>query len=416
MSIYTGDSSIKVSNASKGTEILDRMLMSQYANSPNYIAYCKAFIEEMDFLFKSVEDVYLGMLLESAGGDQLDKLGAILGQSRSVDLPELYFGFVGADLSEGFSDDNDPLSGGVFRDSNSVNTDVLSDGTYRRILLARAVISNMDVCSISNLYYIISIVLGRIPKILKIIDLGGRRVKLVLGVGEVTTPEVLLIDFISPLFVPLGVKFDVELQVVGAATIEASSDILLQVVDSQVIGNVLESSVAISSNLTDVSISNANLNTGSSMDITSSISADNGPPRVDVDITILGVGSDNFNTFTEAGFSYDYSDNNRYFGSSTVTIMEQLEIFGLLVVDDGHFRVLIRHDNTTGAIPQDVFDSVVVQGVGTLTSASATYTASLGTTGSDTTEWKWDTGINISAAGWTDSSSQTVDFKNVIDT
>lgn len=134
----------------------------------------------------------------------------------------------------------------------------------------------------------------------------------------------------------------------------------------------------------------------------------------DLDLSIVDVLSDSFHGYIEAGFSYDFSDNNRYFGTGTNTVIHGVGLFGLLINDQsgGTFRLLLKHDATIGAIPQDFFDSLVVQGVGTLTSASATYTASLGTTGYDTTEWKWVTGITIAAAGFTDGATRTI---NVVD-
>ena len=138
-------------------------------------------------------------------------------------------------------------------------------------------------------------------------------------------------------------------------------------------------------------------------------------PRVNISATITDVRSDNINTYTEAGFSYDFSDNSRYFGTCTITVIESVDLFGILLSDNGIFRILLKHDATTGAIPQDFFESVVVEGVGTLLTSSATYSASLGTTGYDTSEWSWSTGINISTAGWTDAASRVVQFVGVIE-
>lgn len=137
-------------------------------------------------------------------------------------------------------------------------------------------------------------------------------------------------------------------------------------------------------------------------------------PRVDVLATITDVGSDNLYAYTEAGFSYDFSDNSRYFGTCSLTVIEGVDLFGLLMGNNGVFRILLKHDGA-GAIPQNFFNELVVEGVGTLTSSSATYTASLGTTGYDTTEWSWNVGGNITSAGWTNSSSKTVQFVGVIE-
>ncbi len=221
MSIYTGDDTPKVSNSTKGTNILERLLLSQYKDSPNLLEYYSCFITEVDTLFKSIEDTYLGMLLESAVGDQLDKIGLILGQDRLVNLPEVYFGFEGSTLSEGFSDDAAPQSGGTFLDENSISTNKLDDATYRKVLLVKAIVTNRDTSDINLAYYLVSVVLGRVPFTFRIEDLGNRDVKLTLGINEVSTNEALLIEFISKFFVPLGVNFEVSLIDTGASIIEA---------------------------------------------------------------------------------------------------------------------------------------------------------------------------------------------------
>lgn len=136
--------------------------------------------------------------------------------------------------------------------------------------------------------------------------------------------------------------------------------------------------------------------------------------RIDVSATISDVGSDSVSGFTEAGFSYDFSANNRYFGTCSITVLETVDIFGILLGDNGKFRVLLKH-SATGAIPSNFFNGIQVEGVGLLSTENATYTASLGTSGHDTTEWEWDIGGNIATAGWSDSSSQDIQFIGVIE-
>ena len=70
----------------KGKQIMEGLLLNQYQNSPLLQEYMMAFIAELDLLFEQTEEVYLGRFLENAVGKQLDIIGIILQQTRSVIL------------------------------------------------------------------------------------------------------------------------------------------------------------------------------------------------------------------------------------------------------------------------------------------------------------------------------------------
>ena len=200
----------------KGEQILDGMLLHQYRNSPDLREYYMAFISEMDYLFEEIQKVYIGRFLQHAEGNQLDIIGIILQQPRTVILPERYFGFVGAPLSEGFSDDANPSTGGIFRDGRQTIGAItpLDDITYRRVLLVKAMVMNRDVADLNLAYFLIITVLGRVPKQLALRDassvgviptIADREVNLLISGSDTDDAEIQLILYISKYFVPAGI-------------------------------------------------------------------------------------------------------------------------------------------------------------------------------------------------------------------
>ncbi|MTV59140.1 DUF2612 domain-containing protein, partial [Streptococcus pneumoniae] len=85
----------KVISTTKGSDILDLMLLGQYQNKPILRSYFGAFFSELDLLFTEIDKVYFGRMLDHAVGVQLDIIGEIIGQNRRVALEEHYFGFLG---------------------------------------------------------------------------------------------------------------------------------------------------------------------------------------------------------------------------------------------------------------------------------------------------------------------------------
>ena len=197
-------------NLSKATELMDRLLILQYANKPNIRAYFLAFVEELDLLFAETEEVYLGRFLEFAKGDQLDIIGIILDESRAVNLPTQFFGFndnVGGATANvaPMADENLPSDGGIFLSEGQEGyTNVpLSDLVYRRLLLAKAMLSTRRECSIDNAYNTIMVLLGKSPKILRIIP-GNRSVLVELSQVDTTISDQSVVSYFSRYLTPLG--------------------------------------------------------------------------------------------------------------------------------------------------------------------------------------------------------------------
>lgn len=200
----------------KGSQILEGMLLEQYQNSIDMKEYFMAFFAEMDFLFKEIQEVYLGRFIERAIGAQLDVIGIILNQTRSVVLPRVWFGFLGATDVDGFSSKEEPNKGGIFRSSYQDVDEItaLDDETYRKLLLAKAQLVNRDSIDIELAYHIIIILIGRVPSTLKISEYGSegiqaRRVDLLTARREVGARDLSLIQYMSKYFIPNGVTFTI---------------------------------------------------------------------------------------------------------------------------------------------------------------------------------------------------------------
>lgn len=211
-------SSVKASS-DKGQTIMEGLLLNQYQNSPLLQEYYMAFIAELDYLFEQVEEVYYGRFIEQAVGRQLDIIGIILDQPRAVALPTQWFGFSDAGVVPpnvaGMADEATPAEGGLFRDENQEGISIvpLDDPTYRRVLYAIAIVTNRDVADISLAYYVISVLLGRVPSVFELRDqdsgtgLAKRTVELVVSSTDTSSSEVALILYMKKYFIPSGITF-----------------------------------------------------------------------------------------------------------------------------------------------------------------------------------------------------------------
>lgn len=125
----------------KGTDIMECMLLRQYVNSINLKTYISAYVEEFNLLFTELQKVEVCRQLDYAEGAQLDVIGEILRVPRSANFLNNYFGFQEAEGAESFGEAPDPSSvGGVFKSFDDLIYSVtpLNDAQYKRLLYARA--------------------------------------------------------------------------------------------------------------------------------------------------------------------------------------------------------------------------------------------------------------------------------------
>jgi hypothetical protein len=202
----------------KGEQIMKGLLLSQYQNSPDLQEYMMAFIAELDLLFAQTEEVYKGRFIETAVGAQQDVIGEILQQPRSVILPKVFFGFAGTPNVEGMSDEATPAMGGIFKDENIGSGDItaLDDITYRRVLLAISAVLNRDTDGLPLAYFVISILLNRVPSVFELRDadsgipaIAKRQVDLLISANEISAQEKALILYMTKYFVPAGITFTI---------------------------------------------------------------------------------------------------------------------------------------------------------------------------------------------------------------
>ena len=147
----------------KGSAIYQGLLLDQYRNSPNLLAYSGAFLSEFDNLFEQVERVYLGRFLAYAEGVQLNNLGAIVGLSRNITIEDTNYGYedeIGADT---FGSSGDAGLGAVVRTTNSATLQ-LSDTIFRRAVRAKAECNTAEFHSVEFMYRIITMLLGQVPE------------------------------------------------------------------------------------------------------------------------------------------------------------------------------------------------------------------------------------------------------------
>jgi hypothetical protein len=239
-------------STSKGTELMDAVLLDQYQNKPLLREYFLAFIEELDLLFGSIDQVYYGRMLDRAIGVQLDAIGRIIDQGREIVIAggDL-FGLVtedtvsfpsGPDIGEEFVDDlrtyvwtgaewmiasserasdieahnmanrSTPSDGGSFKDGWYGNffTVPLNDIQYRGLLKAKAGLHNRHCISHNQLYIAVSTLLDRTPRHMRLIYAGSRRLTLQVSSVDVSVVEEGIIQYFVQYFVPLGTQFSIE--------------------------------------------------------------------------------------------------------------------------------------------------------------------------------------------------------------
>jgi len=240
-----------VPSTNKGTELMDAVLIDQYQNKPILREYFLAFIEEVDLLFNSIDQVYYGRMIDSAIGVQLDAIGRIIDQGREIVIAggDL-FGLVTDEavvfptsptIGDEFVDDlrtyiwtgtewsivsservSDieahkmadkvtPSDGGSFKDGWYGNffTVPLNDVQYRGLLKAKAGLHNRHCIGHDQIYTAVSTLLGTTPRHMKLNYTAVRRLELELSIEDVSLVQEGIVEYFVQYFIPLGTQYTV---------------------------------------------------------------------------------------------------------------------------------------------------------------------------------------------------------------
>ena len=202
-------------STTKGTDIFEQLLLGQYKNSTNFKEYAQCFIDEMDTLFAQTEEVYLGRFLDNAVGQQLDIIGLILDEERSIDIPTQFFGFSDDGVPPAnvapLADEAVPSDGGVFRDETQGDTtrSALGDQQYSRLLKAKALLVSEGFPSVNSCYEVVSTLLGFTPKIMELNSTGAQNATLTVSAVDVTLSDAAFLQYFSVYLAPLGTTFSI---------------------------------------------------------------------------------------------------------------------------------------------------------------------------------------------------------------
>tara|TARA_R110002012_G_scaffold186597_3_gene353313 strand:+ start:629 stop:1465 length:837 start_codon:yes stop_codon:yes gene_type:complete len=242
---------IQAPSTKKGTEIMDAVLLDQYQQKPILRKYFLAFVEEIDLLFNSIDQVYFGRMIDEATGVSLDAIGRIIDQGREVIIPGgKFFGVVPDEnvvfpsnptAGDTYTEDDriytwdgtewtitsstrvsdveahkmatssDPSDGGVFKDGWYGNflTVPLNDLQFRRVLKAKAGVHNRHCISMNQMYTAASTVLGMTPRHLKIASTGLRRLEIQLSIEDVSEADANILQYFTKYLAPLGTIIEV---------------------------------------------------------------------------------------------------------------------------------------------------------------------------------------------------------------
>jgi len=197
---------------------MDALLLGQYSDSPNLREFILCFIAEMDTLLAECEAVYLGRFLENAVGAQLDVVGIIIDESRSVELPTFFFGTSDNGVVDpainvadpSFANESTPFNGGLFFDGNGLSYSVtpLDDSAYRRLLTAKASLHVKKASSLEVAYGSLYRLLGRIPSKLELTQ-ADNSVTCTLSASDTNLGDQQFVEYFSRYLVPLGTSFNV---------------------------------------------------------------------------------------------------------------------------------------------------------------------------------------------------------------
>lgn len=151
-----------------------KIVLSQYKQSPNLNRYLECFTMVFKDVYQACIEVATQRYLDYAVGAQLDVIGVIVGQPRTLSgsKPLGYFGYYDNPQSEdpSIGTDFDAAIGGILKgdlDKDSADF-ILLDSDYYNVLKAR-ILKNSSNCAVEDVLNYVDLILGR-PTDLEIIE------------------------------------------------------------------------------------------------------------------------------------------------------------------------------------------------------------------------------------------------------
>lgn len=130
------------------SELLEKAVLSQYANSPNLMALLEIYAEEFDLLQQLNEDIVNLRYIDNAFGIQLDYIGLLVGASRTLSGVKVVgnFGYLANAEALGMGKIDDVSVGGVLRSiEDQEYQDIrLPDDKYLNWIKAKILLNNSD--------------------------------------------------------------------------------------------------------------------------------------------------------------------------------------------------------------------------------------------------------------------------------
>tara|TARA_R110000822_G_scaffold84867_3_gene199021 strand:- start:5230 stop:5844 length:615 start_codon:yes stop_codon:yes gene_type:complete len=146
--------------------LAESRLATQFRESTNLINYIKALLVEANTLEAVLHSLLEDRWVDTAYGVQLDIIGSIVGQPRTlVDATTIqYFGFLGFVGAQSFGTVADPVIGGRFRSKNELTSGTrnLIDEEYRLFIKSR-ILANISSATINETIAVIISIFGDIP-------------------------------------------------------------------------------------------------------------------------------------------------------------------------------------------------------------------------------------------------------------
>ena len=130
------------------SELVSRLVLSQYADSPNLLALLDIYCKELDELKIAVHDVIDLRYIDKAFGKQLDFIGDLVGAKRTLSGVKVtgYFGYLASAESLGMGKLDDKQVGGLFKSENDEEYQdiILTDALYLNWIKAKILLNNTE--------------------------------------------------------------------------------------------------------------------------------------------------------------------------------------------------------------------------------------------------------------------------------